>query len=90
MQHTKFAVDLPVARTHGASTAYLCPRHNLAVRTQAKREGSMPRFWDVTSFAMNSIIFFYVGASSTNFLIRSVQAGQANPVLFMPVLLRQL
>jgi NhaP-type Na+/H+ or K+/H+ antiporter len=30
----------------------------------------MPRFWDVTSFTMNSIIFFYVGASSTNFLIR--------------------
>ncbi|GFH19953.1 Na_H_Exchanger domain-containing protein, partial [Haematococcus lacustris] len=37
---------------------------------KAKREGAMTKFWDVLSFSMNGVIFFYVGASSANFLIR--------------------
>jgi hypothetical protein len=28
------------------------------------------RFWDVASFCINGMVFFFVGASVTNFLIR--------------------
>ena len=37
---------------------------------KSKREGWMEHFWDVLGFATNGIIFFYVGVSSANFLIR--------------------
>jgi NhaP-type Na+/H+ or K+/H+ antiporter len=28
------------------------------------------RFWDVASFCINGMVFFFVGASVTNFLLR--------------------
>eukprot|EP00198_Chlamydomonas_reinhardtii_P011313 XP_001700650.1 predicted protein [Chlamydomonas reinhardtii] len=37
---------------------------------QARRAGAFDRFWDVLSFCVNGLIFFLLGASSVNYLIR--------------------
>lgn len=37
---------------------------------QAKRQDVMGHFWDVLAYAMNGVIFFYVGASAANFITR--------------------
>lgn len=44
---------------------------------KCKREGWMIQFWDVLTFGANGIIFFFVGVSATNFLIRRVWAAGA-------------
>ncbi len=38
--------------------------------SQARRARAFDRFWDVMSFCINGLIFFFVGASSVNYLIR--------------------
>ena len=36
----------------------------------ARKKGIFFMFWDVMVFLINAIIFFFVGASATNFVIR--------------------
>ncbi|KXZ50129.1 hypothetical protein GPECTOR_17g1002 [Gonium pectorale] len=38
--------------------------------SQARRAGAFDRFWDVLSFCINGLVFFLLGASSVNYLIR--------------------
>ncbi len=52
---------------------------NWRMSLQSKREAAMARFWDVISFALNGIIFFYVGASSANFVIRCDEGRVERP-----------
>jgi hypothetical protein len=46
----------------------------------------MKQFWDVLAFGTNGIIFFYVGVSSANFLIRlSVTIGEEHGRVFWAI-----
>ncbi|GIL45384.1 hypothetical protein Vafri_2634, partial [Volvox africanus] len=38
--------------------------------SQARRAGAFDRFWDVFAFCINGLIFFLLGASAVNYLIR--------------------
>ncbi|KAG2490363.1 hypothetical protein HYH03_011165 [Edaphochlamys debaryana] len=38
--------------------------------SQARRAGAFDRFWDVLSFCVNGLIFFLLGASSVNYMVR--------------------
>ena len=38
--------------------------------TKARISGIFWRFWDVMTFVINGLIFFYVGASCVNFTVR--------------------
>ncbi|PNH05577.1 Sodium/hydrogen exchanger 7 [Tetrabaena socialis] len=38
--------------------------------SQARRTGAFDRFWDVLGFIINSLVFFLLGASSVNYIIR--------------------
>ncbi|GIL78699.1 hypothetical protein Vretifemale_8066, partial [Volvox reticuliferus] len=38
--------------------------------SQARRAGAFDRFWDVLAFCINGLIFFLLGASAVNYLIR--------------------
>lgn len=42
--------------------------------SKAKSDGSFSKPWELLTFAMNGIVFFFVGASSVNFFIRSSDA----------------
>ncbi|KAG1664314.1 hypothetical protein FOA52_005712 [Chlamydomonas sp. UWO 241] len=48
---------------------------------KAKREHWMKQFWDCMGFIINSLIFFFVGVSSANFMIRTandIDAGRSS------------
>ncbi|GIM04957.1 hypothetical protein Vretimale_9399, partial [Volvox reticuliferus] len=46
--------------------------------TKARLSGIFTQFWAVMTFVINGLIFFYVGASSVNFTIRSAQSLYAD------------
>eukprot|EP00951_Prasinocladus_malaysianus_P029327 scaffold270182_cov29-Prasinocladus_malaysianus.AAC.1 len=38
---------------------------------QVLESGQFEHFWDILSFTMNGVVFFFAGAASVNFLLRS-------------------
>jgi hypothetical protein len=42
---------------------------------QSKRTRAMEHFWDAVVYQLNAVLFFFVGASSCNFLVRYGNSG---------------